>query len=165
MAQRVPSGDAPRRREAPAGVSYTVRVFSVRKRQRKRGPAYEVRWQVDTLRHGKTFATRALADSFRATLLAAARGGERFVGTTGLPVTAAPPPARELVSWWQWMITYTDLKWPNLAPSSRRSTAEALASVTSAMRTMPSPRNQFAGSCLASRSCAIMNTGTPMKAP
>lgn len=133
MAQRMPSGDAPRRREAQAGGSYTVRVFSVRKRQRKRGPAYEVRWQVDTLRHGKTFATRALADSFRATLLAAARGGERFDATTGLPVTTAPPPARELVSWWQWMIIYTDLKWPNLAPSSRRSTAEALASVTGAM--------------------------------
>lgn len=112
--------------------SYKVRVFAVRKRSRSRGAVYEVRWQVAERRRGQTFATRALADSFRSKLLAASRVGEAFDTVSGLPISLASKP-QEAVSWWEWMLTYVDLKWPTLAPSSRRSLAEALTSATAAM--------------------------------
>ena len=82
-----------------------------------------------------SFATAALAESERASLLAAARRGEAFDVETGLPVSKLPPPPVVEHPWWDWAQTYTDLKWPTLAPNSRQSTAEALTTVTMALLT------------------------------
>ncbi len=68
----------------------------------------------------------------RTTLVSASRNGDRFDTTSGQPVSHAPAP-REAITWWEWMLTYVDLKWPTLAPSSRLSVAEALTTVTGAM--------------------------------
>ena len=39
----------------------------------------------------------------------------------------------ELVSWYEYARAYAEAKWPNLAPVSRRSVAEALVTVTVAV--------------------------------
>jgi hypothetical protein len=77
----------------------------------------------------RSFITRALADSYRAELVRAARKGAEFDPATGEPVAwAAPEPVT--ITWYQHAAAYTEMKWPHLAPHSRASLAEALATVT-----------------------------------
>ncbi|MBI4942486.1 MAG: tyrosine-type recombinase/integrase [Actinobacteria bacterium] len=42
-------------------------------------------------------------------------------------------PARSSVTWWEFALLYVDMKWPSLAPISRRSMAEALVTATMAL--------------------------------
>jgi hypothetical protein len=55
----------------------------------KRKTTYRVVWVVSGQRFGESFDTAALADSFRARLVSAARDGEAFDTETGLPVSTA----------------------------------------------------------------------------
>ena len=112
-------------------VSYNVRIFSVRKKDRQRGSVYEVRWRVGGRSKARTFTTKAMADSFRAALVVATRAGEPFDVATGRPVSMLP--ALVPASWWDWMLAFVDLKWPALAPTSRLSIATSLATITMAM--------------------------------
>jgi hypothetical protein len=53
---------------APGDASYAIRVFSVRRKDRKRGPVYVVRWQVAGRGHARTFAgSMCSASSCRST--------------------------------------------------------------------------------------------------
>jgi hypothetical protein len=63
--------------------SFEFRMWGIRKRDRQK--PYQVRWLVAGRSHAETFVTRALAESFRAELIAAARAGEAFDEVTGLP--------------------------------------------------------------------------------
>jgi integrase len=73
--------------------------------------------------------TRPLADSYRAELVRAARKGAGFDPATGEPTAwAAPEPVT--VTWYQHAVAYAQMKWPHLAPHSRASLADALATVT-----------------------------------
>jgi integrase len=99
--------------------TYDVRIWGIRKATGKNARSYEVRWRVGSRTRSRKLSTRALADSFRADLLSAARRGERFDVATGLPESKC--------------LTYTDLKWPTLAPGSRRGVAEALTTATCAL--------------------------------
>jgi integrase len=123
------SADRPARPELE--VSYNVRVFSVRKKDRQRGPVYEVRWRVAGRSKARTFTTKAMADSFRAALVVATRAGEPFDVASGRPMSMLP--ALVPAAWWDWMLAFVDLKWPTLAPSSRLSIATSLATITMAM--------------------------------
>ena len=90
---------------------------------------FEVRWQVAGGDKSRSFITRALADSYRAELIRAARRGLEFDPATGEPLAwAAPAPAT--VTWYQHAVAYAAMKWPHLAAHSRASMAEALATVT-----------------------------------
>lgn len=124
---RRPGGAA----RAESGVTYDVRIWTVRKVAGRRGTAYQLRWGVANRQRSQTFKTSALAESFRAELRAATNRGEAFDLETGLPVSMLPDKAD--TTWWQFALTYVDLKWPTLAPSSRRSTAEALLCATLAL--------------------------------
>ena len=73
--------------------------------------------------------TRALADSYRAELVRAARKGLAFAPETGEPESWAVPEP-EPVTWYQHAVAYAEMKWPRLAPHSRASLADALATVT-----------------------------------
>lgn len=79
-----------------------------------------------------SFKTDALADSFRSNLVSAVRRGVAFDVTRGLPITmleqqdAGP-------SWYEHACAFVDAKWRGWAPGSRRSVAEALATVTPAL--------------------------------
>lgn len=76
----------------------------------------------------KSFATRALADSFRSGLVQATRRGEAFDTATGLPETQAH--AQGAVTWYQHGLDYIDMKWPTAAGKSRISAVETLTAVT-----------------------------------
>ena len=106
--------------------SFNVRVFAIRRRP---GRKFEVRWRVAGRDRSRSFMTRALADSYRAELVRAARKGLAFAPGTGEPESwAAPEP--EPVTWYQHAVAYAEMKWPHLAPHSRASLADALATVT-----------------------------------
>jgi hypothetical protein len=127
--------------------TYDVRLWAVRKvtprkttaerptteAKPKKRPAvrYEVRWIVAKRERSKTFATKALAQSHLGDLQAAVNRGEPFDVASGLPVSLVPD-TRD-TTWWEWALQYVDLKWPDLAPNSRLSVAEAMTTATMAM--------------------------------
>ena len=96
-----------------------------------------VRWRAAARTRSRSFLTRALAESYRAELVRAARLGLEFDPATGEPVLwAGPGPVT--VTWYQHAVAYAAMKWPSLAAQSRASLAEALATVTPAL-TGPAP--------------------------
>lgn len=111
--------------------TYNVRIFGILRNQTAKGYSYTVRWQVAVRRFRETFATRALAESFRSKLITAQREGVAFEENSGLP----EPMARELTSrsWYEHAVAFVDMKWPRAAAKHRRSIAEALATVTPAL--------------------------------
>jgi hypothetical protein len=90
---------------------------------------FEVRWRSADRDRSRSFMSRALADSYRAELIRAARKGLAFTLTTGEPESWATPEP-EPVTWYQHAVAYAEMKWPHLAPHSRASLADALATVT-----------------------------------
>jgi integrase len=122
-------------RGAPSGVgrslSYDVRIWKIRKRERQKGTTYEVRWAVTGEGKSRPFRTSALADSFRSKLISHAKEGVPFDVLTGLPL----PMLRQdrARSWYAHACAYVDMKWAKAAPKSRRSMAESLATVTLAL--------------------------------
>lgn len=90
-----------------------------------------VRWSVAGKRNQDTFATRKLAESFRAKLVTAAREGVAFDEATGLPEPLAR--ANSARSWYEHACAFVDMKWPTASPRHRRSIAESLATVTPAL--------------------------------
>lgn len=115
-----PGGEAP--------PTFEVRVWAVTRVEGVTGHAYRLRWEVARRRRSKTFPTRALAESTRAELMAASRRGEAFDIVSGLPLARVR--RTQGTTWWNWSLAYVDLKWPTLAPISRRSLAEALIDAT-----------------------------------
>lgn len=69
---------------------FDVSVYAIRRRRGRRRP-FEVRWQAAGRARSKSFITRALADSYRAELVRAARKGLEFDPQTGEPVLWAEP--------------------------------------------------------------------------
>ena len=111
--------------------AFDVRIHTIRRRKNKRRP-FEVRWRVAGRDKSKSFLTRALADSYRAELVRAARQGLEFDPATGEPLLwAVPGPAA--TTWLEHAVGYARMKWPRLAPHSRASLADALATVTVAL--------------------------------
>ena len=106
------------------------------------GARYRVRWAVDRREHCKSFKARPLDDGFLTGLKDAVRNRRPFGPRTGLP--GAETAEGEMISWYAHARAYTEAKWPNLAPVSRRSVAEALVTVTIALSTKepgaPEPR-------------------------
>ena len=115
-------------------LSYDVRIWKVRQHIGKKKTTYSLRWIVAGKTRCETFATKALAESFRARLVTATKSGEAFDTETGLPVSwkradkAAP-------TWYEHATVFVDLKWPRLAPKSRAALADSLATVTAALTT------------------------------
>lgn len=109
--------------------TYDVRVYRILANKLKGGKrSYTVRWQVAREPYRKTFATKALAESFRSKLIVAQREGVAFDESSGLP----EPMARELNSrsWYEHAVAFVDMKWPRASANHRKSIAEALATVT-----------------------------------
>lgn len=117
---------------------FDVRLYGIRRRAGRRRP-FEVRWWAAGRARSRSFLTRALADSYRAELVRAARKGLEFGPGTGEPVLwAAPEPVT--ITWHEHAAAYAAMKWPRLAAHSRASVADALATVTPALcRAAPEP--------------------------
>lgn len=113
--------------------SYDVKVWKIEIYRGARATSYRVRWTVAGHRHGESFLTMPLADAFRSDLVRAARQGEAFVIETGRPVSMDR--AERKVNWVVFARQYVAMKWPALAPNSRRNTARALTNATLAMVT------------------------------
>jgi hypothetical protein len=87
--------------------SFNVRVFAIRRRPGH--AAFEVRWRVAGRDKSRSFMTRALADSYRAELVHAARQGQAFDTATGEPAAwVAPEPVT--VTWHQHAMAYAEMK-------------------------------------------------------
>lgn len=104
--------------------SYDVKVWKIEIYRGARATSYRVRWTVAGHRHGESFLTMPLADAYRSDLVRAARQGEAFVIETGRPVSMDR--AERKVNWVVFARQYVAMKWPALAPNSRRNTARAL---------------------------------------
>jgi integrase len=111
--------------------SYDVRVWAIRVYRGRRGASYTVRWQVAGSPHQQTFNTRKLAESFRAGLITATRGGAQFFASDGLPASMRKSQLGR--SWYTHACAFMDMKWAHASPGHRRSLADALVSVTAAM--------------------------------
>lgn len=112
-------------------LSYDVKIWNLERRVGKTRTTYRVVWFVASTRFPRTFQNRALADSFRSDLVAAARRGEAFDREQGLPVSMLRNEAE--MPWFDFACQYVDMKWPRAAGKSRAGNADALASVTPAM--------------------------------
>jgi integrase len=111
--------------------SYGVRIWKTEVYKGSRRFTYTVRWSVAGRRWKKSHSTSGLAETFRSELMTAAGRGEAFVISSGLPVSAHR--AEQQISWFDFALEYAAMKWPHLAPNSRRNTARALTNVTLAL--------------------------------
>jgi len=71
-------------------ITYDVRIYKTDVYRGARTTTYKVRWKVARKEFKRPFKTTALAESFRSDLTAAARKGEAFRITDGLPVSIVP---------------------------------------------------------------------------
>ncbi|MFF6886310.1 tyrosine-type recombinase/integrase [Streptomyces sp. NPDC012421] len=109
--------------------SYTVRIWSIRKRPYRK--PYQLRWQVGTRPHSESFLTLGLAESRRAQFITATREGEPWDVDSGLPKSMVQK-AKD-ISWYQHARNYVEMKWDHSPASTRRNLAEAMATVTLAL--------------------------------
>lgn len=116
-------------------LSYDVRVQNLEKRRNRAGKitSYRVPWRVKRDLHRRSFPSRALADTFRSELIAAAKRGEAFRTDTGEP--AAWQRQNLTVTWFAFAETYATAKWQQASPNHRRGIAEALIDATEALIT------------------------------
>jgi len=111
--------------------SYDIRFWDIKKLGSGTGARFRVRWAVDGREHCRSFKARPLADGFLTELKDAVRDRRPFNPRTGLPDVEVIED--EVITWYQHSSAYTEVKWANLAPASRRSVAEALVTVTIAL--------------------------------
>ncbi|MDQ2586029.1 tyrosine-type recombinase/integrase [Saccharothrix yanglingensis] len=113
--------------------TYDVRVYKTETYQGKKTTTHYVRWKVAGKLHREGFRTAALADSFRSELVSASRRGEAFHVDTGRPVSMQRE--EHTMSWFRLACAFVDMKWPRAAATTRRTNAEALTTVTTALFT------------------------------
>jgi hypothetical protein len=119
------------------GTTYDVRVYRTKVYKGARVTTYKVRWKTGHRLWKEGFRNAALADSFRSSLLTAARRGEAFSLSTGLP--GSWKHNESALTWYALTLNYTAAKWPYAAPNHRKSIAEALTDATEAMLTSDEP--------------------------
>ena len=110
-----------------------VRFWDPRKHPGRKVPSYEVRWVVNGKARSRSRRTKELAEQFLSQLRQAARRGELFDDVTGLPESLLPKDAG--ATWLDFAQRYVDMKWPQMAPKSRDSITDALATITPALVT------------------------------
>jgi integrase len=111
--------------------SYDVRFWDIKKLGNGTRARHRVRWAVDGREHCKSFKARPLADGFLTELKDAVGDRRPFSPRTGLP--DAETTEGEMITWYAHARAYAEAKWAGLAPVSRRSVAEALVTVTTAL--------------------------------
>ncbi len=118
-------------------ITYDVRVYRIEVYKGAKVTSYRVRWKAGHRLWRESFRNAALADSFRSSLLTAARRGEAFSLSTGRPLSwKRDEPS---ITWYELALDYAAAKWPYAAPTHRRSIAESLTDATEAMLAAPDP--------------------------
>ena len=115
--------------------SYDVRIFKTEVVSGVRYTSYKVRWKVAKKPFKLAFKTSAASDSFRSELVTAARKGEAFRVSDGLPMSTVRVQERErpALGWYDFACSYVDMKWRGAAATYRRGIAEAMVTATIAM--------------------------------
>lgn len=113
--------------------TYDVRVYRIDVYRGTKVTTHRVRWKTGHRDWREGFRNAALADSFRSSLLMAARKGEAFSISTGRPMSWQR--AESALTWYGLVLDYVAAKWPHAAPNHRKSIAEALTDATEAMLT------------------------------
>ena len=131
--------------ESRVNISFDITFWKTQVRSDRPKP-YRVRWIVADARgpFSESFATSALADSFRSELVQAANKGEAFDIETGFPVSKlrAEERRKRSVSWFKHATDYVDYKWPRVSAHQRVSIAETLVAATCALVPAKSAPNQ-----------------------
>lgn len=91
-------------------ITYDVRVYKTEVYKGKRVTTYTVRWKVARKTWKEPFRNAAQADSFRSSLLTAARKGEAFAVKTGRPLSWERE--ENGVTWFAFSLDYCAAKWP-----------------------------------------------------
>ncbi|GHG82708.1 tyrosine-type recombinase/integrase [Streptomyces griseocarneus] len=112
-------------------MSYRVRFWDIRERPGRR-KSFEVRWTVNTREKSESFATKGLAESRRSKLMTMAREGEPFDERTGLPASELRA-IKQKITWYQHARDYIDQRWDRTPGGTRRTMADALATITPAL--------------------------------
>jgi integrase len=113
------------------GTTFDVRVYRTEVYQGAEVTTYKVRWKVGAKLWKESFRNAALADSFRSTLMTAARKGEAFSLATGRPIVWER--AQADISWYEFACAYVDMKWKQASAKYRKDIARALTAATPAM--------------------------------
>jgi len=122
------------------GITYKVSVYDkIEVYQGKKRNTYYVRWRVDNREWKEPFHHSGQADSFRSSLVKAAREGQAFSIVTGRPVSwerdKLKASAEKMVTWYALTLDYAAAKWKYASPNQRRSIAEALTDATEVLFT------------------------------
>lgn len=113
------------------GITYRVRIYKTVVYKGAKVTTHYVRWKVNGREWKEPCRTTAQADSFRSSLLTAARNGEAFSTATGRPVSwQRDEPDEPSVTWYEFALAYAAAKWPYAAPNHRRGIAETLSDIT-----------------------------------
>ena len=88
-------------------LTYDVKIWTTRVYRGKRGNKYAVRWEVANKERARAHLTKKLAESFRSSLLSAARQGNAFDVATGLPEHMARQLAT--VTWYEHAMAFFDI--------------------------------------------------------
>ncbi|HEU5026214.1 MAG TPA: tyrosine-type recombinase/integrase [Spirillospora sp.] len=112
-------------------ITYNVRIYKMEVYNGKKVTTYTVRWKVGPEQWKEPFRKRPQAISFESELRAAANKGEAFDVTTGRPVAWGRAAAD--MSWYDFCVSYVDMKWKGASGKHRANTAWALVTVMPAM--------------------------------
>ncbi|MCW8379841.1 tyrosine-type recombinase/integrase [Streptomyces justiciae] len=109
-------------------MSYKVRFWEIRERPDRRS-SFEVRWTVNGRENSESFRTKGLAESRRSKLMTAARDGEPFDTQSGLPASEIRA-LKQRTTWYVLARAYVEQRWGRTPGNTRRTIAEALATIT-----------------------------------
>lgn len=112
-------------------MSYNIRFWEIRERPDRRKP-FQIRWTVNGREKSESFIAFALADSRRAKLMTAAREGEPFDEHTGLPASELRS-IKQRTTWYDLVHEYIEQRWERTPGNTRRTLADAFATVTPAL--------------------------------
>lgn len=112
-------------------LTYDVRIYKTEVYKGTKVTTHRARWKTGPRPWKQHFRTKAQAASFEAELRSAARRGEAFDITTGRPVSWGR--AENDVSWYDFCVSYVDMKWKGASAHHRANIAWALVTVMPVM--------------------------------
>jgi integrase len=123
-----------------------VKIWGIRQNKRSKKLSYEIRWKVGDEPQSAARGTKALAEAFQSNLRQAMRRGEEFDTETGLPesmIEKEPEPEPEpALTFLALAREFVTKRWPHVAPKTRDSMTDALATVIPALtREVPGKPN------------------------
>lgn len=109
-----------------ASTTYQVRFWTLKHVKDRRRP-WGVRWVTGGEEHSEWYVTKALAESFRAELVRAARAGEAFEVDSGLPLSVSRQ--RSARTLFELAVAFVDWTWQRSPGNTRKSIVTSLAAV------------------------------------